>query len=205
MNELQIFENPEFGRIRSLSIDNEPWFVGKDVAELLGYAATRNALSQHVDAEDKLTHQISATGQKREMVLINESGLYSLILSSKLPAAKRFKRWVTSEVLPAIRKTGQYKAELSTADYLKAASIISRCKSEHLPYALKILEQAGFTKLETVKETNWYDVVKAMQQYPVRKLAKLLNLPISCVWGYRAGRVKPMPARQKLIAKILIP
>lgn len=109
MSELQIFENAEFGKVRTLTIDNEPYFVGKDVAEVLGYAKARNAIAAHVDEEDKKDAPIQGTlGGMQEMTVINESGLYSLILGSKLPSAKRFKRWVTSEVLPSIRKTGQY-------------------------------------------------------------------------------------------------
>ncbi|EEJ42684.1 BRO family protein [Leuconostoc mesenteroides] len=107
-NEVQVF-NFETSRVRTLNLEDVIWFVGKDVADTLGYSASRNALSKHVDNDDKLTHQISASGQKREMTLINESGLYSLILSSKQPNAKKFKRWVTSEVLPTIRQTGGYQ------------------------------------------------------------------------------------------------
>lgn len=110
MNELQVFANPEFGQVRSLSIDGEPWFVGKDVATILGYSNTRDALDRHIDQEDKNTVVIRDGIQGNpNMTIINESGLYSLILSSKLPDAKRFKQWVTSEVLPAIRKTGSYE------------------------------------------------------------------------------------------------
>lgn len=108
MNELQVFKNNEFGQVRTLTIENEPWFVGKDVADALGYERADNAIRNHVDEEDKLMHQISASGQNRNMTIINESGLYSLIMSSQLPSAKKFKRWVTSEVLPAIRKNGMY-------------------------------------------------------------------------------------------------
>lgn len=108
MNDLQIFKNKEFGNIRIIEKDGEPWFVGKDIAEALGYERADNAIRNHVEDEDKLTHQISASGQNRNMTIINESGLYSLVLSSKLPSAKQFKRWVTSEVLPIIRKTGTY-------------------------------------------------------------------------------------------------
>lgn len=107
-NELKIFENSEFGNIAAMDIDGEPWFVGKDVAAVLGYSNVRKAVPDHVDNEDKLRTKIRYAGQNREVTLINESGLYSLILSSKLPNAKKFKRWVTSEVLPAIRKTGGY-------------------------------------------------------------------------------------------------
>ena len=118
MNELQIFENPEFGSIRTITINNEPWFVGKDVAEVLGYSNPRDALSRHVDDEDKNT-VVNPDGNRGNpnMTIINESGLYSLILSSKLPTAKQFKRWVTSEILPDIRKHGAYM----TPDTLEAA------------------------------------------------------------------------------------
>lgn len=105
----KIFGSAEFGNVRATLINDVPWFVGKDVADILGYERADNAIRVHVDEEDKLMHQISASDQKRNMIIINESGLYSLILSSKLPSAKRFKRWVTSEVLPAIRQTGSYQ------------------------------------------------------------------------------------------------
>lgn len=111
MNEMMVFNNPEFGSVRTVCIDGEPWFIGKDVAECLGYSNTRKALLDHVDAEDRNTVTIR-DGNKGNpnQVIINESGLYCLVLSSKLPTAKKFKRWVTSEVLPTIRKTGGYVA-----------------------------------------------------------------------------------------------
>ena len=108
MNNIELFKNESFGEIRTLLINDEVWFVGKDVSEALGYERPDNAIRNHIDEEDKLMHQISASGQSRKMVIINESGLYSLILSSKLPQAKEFKRWVTDEVLPTIRKHGGY-------------------------------------------------------------------------------------------------
>lgn len=105
---IQIFENPEFGKVRTIVNDTESWFVGKDVTEILGYTNASKALADHVDSEDKLNNEsLSSLGQRGGW-LINESGLYSLILSSKLPTAKKFKHWVTSEVLPSIRKTGSY-------------------------------------------------------------------------------------------------
>lgn len=116
-NDIRLFKNEEFGEVRTMVINDEPWFVGKDIADILGYSAARNALASHVAKEDKLTHQISASGQKRDMIFINESGLYSLILSSKLPKAKEFKHWVTSEVLPDIRKYGMYMNQ-QTAELL---------------------------------------------------------------------------------------
>ena len=111
MENLQIFKNEEFGEIRTVTINNEPWFVGKDIAEVLGYSNTRDSLVRHVDTEDKAGVAIHDGRQEREMVAINESGLYSLILSSKLPNAKKFKRWVTSDVLPSIRKHGMYATD----------------------------------------------------------------------------------------------
>lgn len=112
MNELQIFENKEFGKIRTVEINNEPYFVGKDVADILGYSNARKALADHTDEEDRNTVTIR-DGNKGNpnQTVINESGLYSLILSSKLPTAKKFKRWVTSEVLPSIRKHGMYATD----------------------------------------------------------------------------------------------
>ena len=108
MNELMIFKNPEFGEVRTVEVDGEPWLVGKDVAQALGYSDTSDALKKHVDPEDKLTRRFADSGQNREMYIINESGLYSLVLSSKLPTAKKFRRWVTAEVLPSIRRHGGY-------------------------------------------------------------------------------------------------
>lgn len=107
-NEIVLFKHEEFGKIRTMNIDGEPWFVGKDITSVLGYKDNVNALKSHVDEEDKLRWQITTSGQRRDVMFINESGLYSLILSSKLPSAKKFKRWVTAEVLPSLRKHGAY-------------------------------------------------------------------------------------------------
>ena len=108
MNNIQVFNNEELGCIRTVIINDQPWFVGKDIAVTLGYSNTRDALAKRVDDEDKGVAKCDTLGGTQELAVINESGLYSLILSSKLPSAKKFKRWVTSEVLPAIRKTGHY-------------------------------------------------------------------------------------------------
>lgn len=109
MNELKVFENEEFGQVRTVVINNEPHFVGKDIANALGYSNTRDALLRHVEEEDKADVVIHDGSQKRSVIGINESGMYSLILGSKLESAKKFKRWVTSEVLPTLRKTGSYQ------------------------------------------------------------------------------------------------
>lgn len=111
MNELKIFENDQFGKVRVIKIDEEPWFVGKDVAAALGYGQGKslaNAVANHVDAEDRGVTELMTPGGKQKVTIINESGLYSLVMSSKLPSAKAFKRWVTSEVLPSIRRHGAY-------------------------------------------------------------------------------------------------
>lgn len=111
MNNIQVFNNPEFGDIRTVEIDGEPWFVGKDVADNLGYQNGSRDINRHVDEEDRQNYQNGTFESNRGLTIINESGLYSLILSSKLPSARRFKHWVTSEVLPAIRKHGIYATE----------------------------------------------------------------------------------------------
>lgn len=111
MRELKIFENPEFGSVRTVEIDGEPWLVGKDVAKILGYTDAYGALKKHVDDEDRQNCQNDSFETPRGMTIINESGLYSLVIGSKLPSAKKFKRWVTSEVLPSIRKHGMYAEE----------------------------------------------------------------------------------------------
>ena len=114
MNDLKIFENKEFGEIRTVVKDGEPWFVGKDVAEILGHSNPQRALRDYIDDDDKGVTKIVTPGGTQTMAIINESGLYSLILSSKLPNAKKFKKWVTSEVLPSIRKNGGYIAGQDT-------------------------------------------------------------------------------------------
>jgi prophage antirepressor-like protein len=127
--ELQIFDNEEFGQVRTTTINGEPWFVGKDVAEKLGYVKARNAISTHVDDEDKMDAPIQGDlGGTQNMIIINESGLYSLILKSKLPQAKDFKRWVTSEVLPTLRKTGTYSLQKKESNELTviADSLLSQ-------------------------------------------------------------------------------
>lgn len=123
MSDMQVFSNPQFGNIRTVTIEEEPWFVGKDVALVLGYSNTRDALIRHIDSEDKRASEFPTPSGTQEMTIINESGLYSLIMSSKLPGAKQFKRWVTSEVLPAIRRAGSYS--MQSAPVLSPAQLIA--------------------------------------------------------------------------------
>lgn len=165
-NQLQVFDF-EGSNVRTVNIDGNPYFVGKDVATILGYKNTKDALLKHVDDEDKLGSQIATSGQKREMKVINESGLYSLILSSKLPSAKKFKRWVTSEVLPAIRKTGAYQAKPKDnypipATYGEALQLAAtlQTKIEHDAPSLKYfhdqMRNPGLmTTTEIAKDYGW--------------------------------------------------
>ena len=146
MNELQVFENAQFGQVRTINKDGEPWFVGKDVAEALGYSNPRKALYDHVDIEDK-TDGVTirdSIGRPQNPVIINESGLYSLVMSSKLPNARQFKRWVTSEVLPSIRKNGGYIAgqETMTDDELLAnALMVAQRKIEARDKQIEVQEK----------------------------------------------------------------
>lgn len=168
-SELKVFENPTFGQVRTIEIDNEPWFVGKDVAEALGYAKPENAIATHVEAEDKTTTLIQGTGSnyKSKTVIINESGLYSLILSSKLPGAKEFKRWVTSEVIPSIRKTGGYTLKPMT-DYQKEQTRLKE-ENAHIRKA-QILE-----RLANQYEGTYRQILHA---YATKELSGKFLLPL---------------------------
>lgn len=130
MNEVKTFENEDFGQIRTVTIDGEPWLVGKDVATALGYSNSRKALTDHVDDEDKGVTKCATLGGQQNLVVINESGLYSLIMSSKLPSAKKFKRWVTSEVLPSIRKHGAYMNDETLEKALTSPDFLIRLAME---------------------------------------------------------------------------
>ena len=151
-NEIKIFENEEFGSVRTMEINGEPYFVGKDVAEILGYANTSKALIDHVDDEDKLNNETLSSLGQRGGWLINESGLYSLILSSKLPNAKKFKRWVTSEILPAIRKTGGY---LANSDMM-VSTYFGNLPPEQQTLVKGLFDNiiAQQTKIDTLTTTN---------------------------------------------------
>lgn len=143
MSELQIFKSPAFGQVRTVTIDGEPWFVAKDVATALGYSNTRDAIAKHVDDDDKNTVVIRDGKGNPNQTVINESVLYSLVLSSKLPTAKKFKHWITSEVLPAIRKTGGYIANAETmtdAEIMSKALLIAKQTIESREQRIHSLE-----------------------------------------------------------------
>lgn len=224
MNELQIFDNPEFGRIRGLMLDGDPWFVGKDVAGALGYSNPRKALGDHVDDADKGVTKRDTLGGMQNITIINESGLYSLILSSKLPTAKRFKHWVTSEILPAIRKTGRYEMEVSAAparyaptrplttdDYEDAARTIAKCHNSRLPLVIDLYRKAGLDIQEIPAEETPQlsderrkaDFVKLLNQYSLKDLCEKLQMPKASVYYYRIGKVFPHDGRYNEIIQIL--
>lgn len=176
MDELKIFENPAFGKVRVVEQGGEPWFIGKDVAEILGYSNTPKAIRDHVDDEDKLAERIVLSGQNREVAIINESGLYSLILSSKMPKAKEFKRWVTAEVLPAIRKTGGYIAgseKMSDAELMAKAVLVAQATIKERD--ARIAELESDTQRMKPKEI-FADAVSASDQtILIGDLAKLIK------------------------------
>lgn len=165
-NSIQVFSNMEFGTVRVLEINGEPWFVGKDVTEILGYTNSSKALIDHVEDEDKLNNETLLSLGQRGGWIINESGLYSLILSSKLPNAKKFKRWVTGEVLPSIRKTGSYK--MPTGNDLIAAAVIEaqRLLAEKDKQIEEMIPAAVFTAAVSSSESTILigDLAKFLRQ-----------------------------------------
>lgn len=168
MNEITVFNNENFGDVRTIQIDGDPWFVGKDVASILGYSNTRDALSNHVDDEDKGVAKCDTPGGVQEMVMINESGLYSLVLSSKLESARKFKRWITSEVIPQIRKTGAYHVPQTYAEALRALAD----KAEKME-ALQKQNQLMQPKAE------FFDAVTdSKTAIPIGDVAKILDIGI---------------------------
>ena len=164
MNDLQIFNNDEFGEIRTVVIEGEPWFVGKDVAEALGYVDPNKAIAMHVDSEDKLYDNSSSSLGQRGGWLISESGLYNLVFCSRLAEAKRFKRWVTSEVLPSIRKTGGYHLPQTLSEALQMAADQAK-QIEMLEAKNKELEPKGIffdTVTQSDATTSMADVAKIL-------------------------------------------
>ena len=172
MSELQVFESQEFGKIRALEIDGNPWFVGKDVAEKLGYKLPRKAIIDHVDEEDKGVTKWNTLGGTQDIKIINESGLYSLVLSSKLPSAKRFKKWVTSEVLPAIRKHGAYLTDEKAYDVTHNPNALA----DLLLQAGEQLKQKELIIQEMTPKAVFADAVEASKSSVlIGELAKILK------------------------------
>lgn len=175
MNEIKIFNNQEFGIIRTRMINDEPWFLGRDIAEALGYTNPSKAISDHIDDADKLTERFVIAGQRRSVIMINESGLYALIFGSKLESAKRFKHWVTSDVLPSIRKTGSYQAQTPQGKELLALAVLE---------AQKTIESQNQQIEEMKPKAIFADAVATSQtSILIGDLAKLI-----CQNGYQIGQ-----------------
>ena len=230
MTDIQVYTHDELGSIRVLDIDGEPWFVAKDLTTALGYSNSRDAISKRVDAEDKKSGVAihDSMGRNQNVVTINESGMYSLILSSKLPSAKKFKRWVTSEVLPAIRKTGIYSVAgmltpsddpivpmrtLTPDDYLSAARLIAGCKQDRLPVIISLLQKGGWDLGEGMalitsgKSTADIGVILKRftdeQHGKLESISELTGISPAVLRGYRVGLRFPRGSRYESIVKAI--
>lgn len=174
--ELQIFENPKFGKVRTVQIKNEPWLVGKDVAEALGYSNTRDALSKHVDDSDKNTVAIHDGIQGNpNQTIINESGLYSLIFGSKLPEAKEFKHWVTSEILPSIRKHGAFMTEQTLEQALTSPDFLIKLATQLKTEKAARKKAEAQIEADRPKVTFADAVCSSKQSILIGELAKLIK------------------------------
>ena len=175
MNELQIFNSVEFGTIRTIQIDNEPWFVAKDITDRLGFANGRKAVTDHVDEEDKGVTKCDTLGGEQTVTIINESGLYSLVLTSKLESAKKFRRWITSEVIPQIRKTGGYKLPGTYAEALK--NLLEQVEANE-----RLVNENETFKAERellLPKAEFFDAVTdSKQAIPIGDVAKILDMGI---------------------------
>lgn len=214
MNGVMIFDNPEFGQMRTVTIGGEPWFVGKDIADALGYAEPRSAVSKRVDEVDKGVAEMETPSGKQEMTIINESGLYALIFGSKLASAVRFKRWVTSEVLPSIRKTGSYNAtteQIPYDKYLEAAKLIVECKPKDRNLIMDILRNGGFKipvvdmfsiDSMSVKQKEFTeDFVKFLNDngYSYKNFSEISGLPKSSIHNYATGKTVADEKNMKIL------
>ena len=168
MNDLQVFNSEEFGSVRTVQIDNEPWFIAKDITDRLGYANGRKAVADHVDEEDKGVTKCDTVRGEQTLTIINESGLYSLVLSSKIDGAKKFRRWITSEVIPSIRKTGGYKLPQTMSEAL-------RLYADELEKNQKLIEENEKMK----PKAEFFDAVTdSKDAIPIGDVAKILDMGI---------------------------
>ena len=204
-NEVQIFESAEFGKVRTVIVKDEPYFVGKDVAEILGYKDTVNALKAHVDEEDKTGWQITTPSRGTQTAtIINESGLYSLILSSKLAAAKKFKRWVTSEVLPSIHKTGSYTAKHAKPDdamQSKRLEVMERnARTRAANLLLKIAERTNIPEYKAVCNAKAAEMVagEMILPLPVAERKTYSATEIGAMFGVSANKIGKLANAHKL-------
>lgn len=188
MGNLEIFKNEEFGEVRVVVIEGNPWFVGKDITQILGYSNSRKAISDHVDNEDKGVTKCDTLGGAQNLTVINESGLYSLIISSKLPTAKKFKRWVTSEVLPTIRKTGGYinNVDLMVNTYFsdipdEQKSLVKGLLVNIEEQQKKIVSLNNENDLLAQKNLEWAD--RPLIHALIRKYASSINGDFAKAWN----------------------
>lgn len=177
MNELQIFNSEEFGDIRTVTIENEPWFVGKDVATALGYSNPQKAVRDHISEEDRGVNEMDTPSGRQNLAIINESGLYALIFGSKLESAKRFKHWVTSEVLPAIRKTGSYQIAPQGEELLALAVIEAKKTIDSLKDQCKFLGEQAVENQKLISElqpkANYVDkILQSKSLVTITQIAK---------------------------------
>lgn len=214
MNELQIFEHQDFGQIRAVEQDGEPWFVAADVCRALEHTNVNMALDR-LDEDEKSKFGLGLPGG--DTWCVNEPGLYSLVLGSRKPEAKAFKRWITHEVLPSIRKTGVYvlptvkQRGLTTDDYLKAAAIVSGCRNERMPYVLGFLEQAGFSipKIQNQREELSDELMIVLNEavtkhgFTARQLGALTGIDFGTISQYRRGRHRPSAERSRYIIHVV--
>ena len=198
MSNIEIFSNPKFGSVRSLEINDEPWFVGKDIAEALGYSNASKAVMVHVDDDDKESQVLTSESQngnvvKSKTTLINESGLYSLVLSSKLPEAKEFKRWITHDVIPAIRRTGGYSLQIpqTLPEALRAYADEVEAH-EHTKQVLEIAKPKAKVYDEFVDIDHTIGFRELAKELNVSE-AKLRGMLDDNRWQYKAGRGKRKP------------
>lgn len=191
MNELQVFENAEFGSVRTLVIDNEPYFVGKDVANILGYQNGSRDINRHVDEDDRCKSMVFDGNQKKETIVINESGLYSLILSSKLPAAKKFKRWVTAEVLPSIRKHGGYAVPGVKFKEMDAEAKLNNSRARLSAMWMKISQQVNIPEYKQICASHAAKVLAGGEVIPLpEKTERYYSATeLGQIYGVSANRI----------------
>lgn len=194
MNELRIFNNADFGDVRTVEKDGNIWFVGKDVAEALGYARTADAVKAHIDADDKGVCVLPTPGGRQETTIINESGLYSLVLSSKLPKAKAFKRWITSEVIPSIRKTGSYNKpskQPTTQQEQRAKAMLLNAQSRQCKLWLRLAETTDLPDYKHICQQKAAEVLAGSPVLPMQKAEKktLSATEIGKILGITAHKV----------------
>lgn len=215
MNEIQIFEHETFGQIRVIDRGGEPWFIAVDVCRALDISRTQ---TRRLDDDEKGVHLTHTPSGDQEMTIINEPGLYSMVLGSRKPEAKTFKRWVTHEVLPSIRQNGYYalmpvetnQRTLTSDDYLRAATIVARCRNDRLPYVLGFLEKGGWDvpKIEkpAFKRTPIAVVVNRTLEetgLSLRQLAKLTGLCPTTLCHYRNGQREPQGKNYDHVVNVL--